>query len=334
QSASTLAFYEESYFRSPSPLSERLWRRAERAHLRSSLTYERARLELTARREEPRPRREPPVVGVAARGTRLLEKQLVGKEVKSEALTRRAARNLWARTPLGQTVLAAAHPLRAVAQASPASATLLNAIGTSAEVLRRSLGVYAELRAAQDRFRASHLPRGQRDLLHGDFSSRSLAAAVIRHREAVAPPVPASLPEAVRGARKAEADLLRTYRRFGKGLAAEPALVSAAARALAARAAVTGKVHQALGIPSYRELTALLGSQEGRALSAWIGTLQRAGLSARSIATSVAQIVPTAAASTVAAIAVIGARRLVRWVADHLRTRALEILREQNEQRR
>ena len=148
------------------------------------------------------------------------------------------------------------------------------------------------------------------------------------------PHLPASLPEAIRSSRSAEAALVRTYRGFRQGLALESQLTSAATRALAARAAVTAKLHYALGIPSYRNFTAVLGSRNGRAVSAWIGTLQRAGLSARAVASSVVEAAPFALGSAAAAVAVVSARRLTRWVANHLRTQVLETLREQNEHRR
>jgi hypothetical protein len=231
-------------------------------------------------------------------------------------------------------MLAAAHPLRSIAQASPATAMAADALGVGSEVVRRSLVLYGELRAAHDRFRSSGVARAGRELTQGDLSSRSLASAVIRHRVVEPAHSPASLAEAVKSSRSAEAALLRSYRSFRRGLAPEGELARAAARALAARAAVTAKLHQALGIPSYRDFTAVLGSRQGRAVSAWVGTLQRAGLSTRAVASCVVEAAPFALASGVAAVAVVSARRLTRWVAQHLRTHVLEILREQNEQRR
>lgn len=333
QSASTLAFYEEAFFRSPSVLTERLWRQAEQAHLRSSLTYDRARLRLTARGDRA-PRAERPALAATAGLTRVYEKELLGQGRQARNLGHLAALTAWAQTPLGRAALAATQPLRALAQSSPAGAALVHAVGTTSEVVHRSLLVYAELRALDDRFRGTGLPRGKRDLIHGDLSSRSLASAVVRHRVVEPPHTPTSLPEAVRSSRSAEAALLRNSRNFRKGLVSEPELAASAARALAARAAVTAQIHLALGIPSVRDLTAVLGSQQGRALSAWTGALLQAGLSARSVATALVEAAPAAIASASAAVVIVGARRLIRWVAHHLRSRALEVLREQNEQRR
>ena len=332
QSASTLAYYEQAHFRSPSPLTERLWRRAERAHLRASLAYERERLALSSRKE-PSPRREKAASATSGLA-RIFEKRLLGQEPQASRLASRALREAWAHTSLGRTALAAAHPLRSLAQVSPASAALAGGLAAGAEALRSALVLYAELRTFRDRFRADAPGRGERDLVHGDLSSRSLAAAVVRHRVSLPAPAPASLPEAIRSARSAEAALLRSYRRFRRGLVAEPALTAAAGHALAARAAVTSRIHLALGLPTYRDFTAVLGAKGGRALTAWAGTLSRAGLSVRAVAGSVAEIAPTVLASTAAAVALVGARRLARWAVAHLRTQALEILREQNEQRR
>jgi len=145
---------------------------------------------------------------------------------------------------------------------------------------------------------------------------------------------PSSLPDAIRESRSAEARLHRTYRNFRSGITSQPELVQAAGRALAARAAVTESLHTALGLPSFRDFTAVLSTKQGRSTAAWMGTLQRAGLSARAIASGIAEVAPLAFASGAAAFATVTARQLVRWTAKYFKSQAKEILREQSEGRR
>jgi relaxase-like protein len=279
-------------------------------------------------------RRDRPIAKATASLVRTFEKQLVGEPVRAERLARRAATRLWARTSLGRAMLAAAHPLRTIVRASPAAAAVADAADLTSEVVRRSLVLYAELRAAHDRFRAERLSSPDRDLAHGDFSNRSLAVAVNRQR-VVAPPVaPRPLPDAVRASRKSEAHLLRSYRAFRRGRMGEAELIAVAARAVSDRAAVTAALLRSLDVATLQECTAVLAARQGRAVSAWILALQRAGLSARAIASSVLEVSSFAIASATAAVAIVAARRLIRWVANHLTTRVLEVLREQNELRR
>jgi hypothetical protein len=60
-----------------------------------------------------------------------------------------------------------------------------------------------------------------------------------------------------------------------------------------------------------------------------MGTLQKAGLSARAIASSVAEAAPLALASGVAAVAVVAARQLLYYVGKHLRSQIREASRGQ-----
>lgn len=256
--------------------------------------------------------------------TSMFEKQLLGQVKTAENLAQRAARNAWARTPLGQAVLAARHPLRAIARSSPAAAVIANTLGTVSETVHRSLAIYAELRAAHDRFRSTSLPKGHRTLVFGDFSNQSLAIPALGGRNPQQPNKPIDLPLAIRASRSAEAALIRSHRGFRRGVVSESQLAEAAGRALAARAVVTTALHRALEIPSYRDLTAVLGSGQGRALSAWTGALQRAGLSPRAVASSVAEIAPSALRSVATAVTLVGARRLVNWIAYHAKGVLLE----------
>jgi hypothetical protein len=203
--------------------------------------------------------------------------------------------------------------------------------------LRRSLAIYAELRAAQDGVRAHRAPRESPKLVHGDFSSRALAASVVR--AGITEPVPSerlatSLPEAIRASRSAEAGLLRSYRNFSRGLASQEDLTRAAAVALRARATVTERLHNALGLPSLRDFTAVLGTRGGRSTSAWMGALGQAGLSARAIASGVVESAPLVLASAAAAVAIVSARQLVRAAIAYFRLNVRENLREQQEHRR
>jgi hypothetical protein len=97
---------------------------------------------------------------------------------------------------------------------------------------------------------------------------------------------------------------------------------------------VTERLHNALGLPSLRDLTAVLGTREGRSTSAWMGTLTRAGLSARAIASGVIESAPLVLASAGAAVAIVSARQLLRAAVAYLRLNAREIVREQHEHRR
>jgi hypothetical protein len=345
QTAATLAFYEEAHFRSPSALTARLWKQAEQAHLRASLTYERARLRLEAQ-PAPEPSRPVPrkstALGEASTSiARIFEKQLLGQPDRAQSLARRAASRWWARTDLGRAFVQAASPLRTVIAALSGGSVVGTAVGASSETIRRSLVIYIELRAARDRIRQHQVPQARRQLEQGDFSNRALATAVVRARStepetlstlsATAAP---SLPAAIRASRTAEARLLRSYRSFRRGLASHHDLAKSAALALSARAAVTERLHNALGLPSLRDFTAVLGTREGRSTSAWMGTLTRAGLSARAIASGVIESAPLVLASAGAAVAIVSARQLVRAAVAYLRLNAREITCEQQEHRR
>jgi hypothetical protein len=343
QSASTLRFYEESYFRAPSPVSERLWRQAERAHLRASLAYERARLRAEASsglrdsvREphaswQPGSKRRRETSEASNHLVRIVEKELLGLPSQAHQLASRAALQAWAKTQLGRTLLTAAHPVRAAISAIPGGTAAKETFDAATEVARRSLLIYAELRAARDLALSARAPR---QLENGDFSNRSLATAVVSGRVPLNVQTPSSLPDAIRESRSAEARLHRTYRNFRSGITSQPELVQAAGRALAARAAVTESLHTALGLPSFRDFTAVLSTKQGRSTAAWMGTLQRAGLSARAIASGIAEVAPLAFASGAAAFATVTARQLVRWTAKYFKSQAKEILREQSEGRR
>ncbi len=339
QTAATLAFYEEAHFRSPSALTARLWKQAEQAHLRASLTYERARLRLEAQpppeRSRPTPRRSTALGEASTSIARIFEKQLLGQPERAQNLARRAVSRWWARTDLGRAFVQAASPLRTAIVALPGGSIVGTAVGASSEVLRRSLVIYTELRAARDRIRQHQVPQIHRVLEHGDFSNRALATAVVRARiTGPAAPSALSLPEAIRASRSAEARLLKSYRSFRRGLASHHDLAQAAALALGARAAVTERLHNALGLPSLRDFTAVLGTREGRSTSAWMGTLARAGLSARAIASGVVESAPLVLTSAGAAVAIVSARQLVRAAVTYLRLNAREIVREQQEHRR
>ena len=334
QSASTLRFYEETYFRSPSALTARLWSQAERAHLRASLAYESARLSVqVAATRVAEPTANPERRRQVARGSRSLqniaEKQVLGLGRQAQNLAHRAAREAWARTPIGRAFLTAVHPARALVGAIPGARPAVAAIDAVAEVGQRSLVLYGELRAASDRLRSAQLGKAQRSLEQGDFSNASLAAAVARGRVTVQPSSAETLPATVRQARSAEANLLRTYRNFRCGRTSRQALAEAGGTALAARAAVTERLHLALGLPSARDFSAVFGDRQGRALSAWMGTLQKAGLSARAIASSMAEAAPLALASGVAAVAVVAARQLLHYVVKHLQAQVKESFRGQ-----
>jgi hypothetical protein len=334
QSAATLRFYEETYFRSPSALTARLWSQAERAHLRASLAFESARLRVQA----PATRESEPAANIerrrqVARGSRslqnIVDKQVLGLGRQAQNLARRAAGEAWARTSIGRAFLTAAHPARALVGAVPGARPAVAAIDAVAEVGQRSLVLYGELRAASDRLRSAQLGKAQRSLEQGDFSNASLAAAVVKGRVTVQPASPETLAAAVRQARSAEANLLRTYRNFRRGRTSRQALAEAGGNALAARAAVTERLHLALGLPSARDFSAVFGDRQGRALSAWMGTLQKAGLSARAIASSVAEAAPLALSSGVAAVAVVAARQLLHYVVKHLQSQVRESFRGQ-----
>jgi hypothetical protein len=334
QSASTLRFYEETYFRSPSALTARLWSQAERAHLRASLTFESVRLRVQAAASlPPAPASNPERRRQVARGSRslqnIVEKQVLGLGRQAENLARRATREAWARTPIGRAFLTAVHPARVLVGAIPGARPAVAALDAVAEVGQRSFLLYVELRAASDRLRSAQLGKAQRSLEQGDFSNASLAAAIARGRVTIQPVSPETLPAAVRQARSAEANLLRTYRNFRRGRTSRQALAEAGGTALAARAAVTERLHLALGLPSARDFSAVFGNRQGRALSAWMGTLQKAGLSARAIASSVAEAAPLALASRIAAVAVVAARQLLHYVVKHLQSQVRESFRGQ-----
>jgi hypothetical protein len=338
--ASTLAFYEEAYFQSPSRLTETLWRRAEKAHSTSALAYERARLEAEARPRTPASAlgksnesgRAERLSDAANTLGRLFEKQLLGQPARVDRAVERAALRLWARTDVGRRLLQAANPIQTIVRAAPGGGTALAVVDVTTDTVRRSLAIYAELRALKDRLRSS---RGAPSLAAGDFSSPSLARAVVAAKIIETPPVPASLPQALKSSRSAEAQLHRAYRSFRRGLTSEDHLNRAAAGALTARAAVTEQLHSALGIPALKDFAAILGARgEGRPATAWLQTLHRAGLSVRAISSSLAEAAPAAIASGGAALALVAARRIVRWAAASLRTNVLEILRDQNDLRR
>jgi hypothetical protein len=341
QTASTLAFYEAAHFRSPSALTASLWKRAEQTHLRAFLTYERARLRSQAHpgreRGEPVASRSSALREASQSVARVFEKQLLGLPGRAGNLARRAAARWWAETPVGRVLLQVASPLRTALGALPGGSAAAQAAGAGSEVLRRSLAIYAELRAARDRIRAHQAPRTSRQLEHGDFSNRALAAAVVRAgftEPASSERLTTSLPEAIRVSRSAEAGLLRSYRSFSRGLVSQEDLTRAAAVALRARAAVTERLHNALGLPSLRDFTAVLGTRGGRSTSAWMGALGQAGLSARAIASGAVESAPLVLASAAAAVAIVSARQLVRAAVSYFRLNVREILREQQEHRR
>ncbi len=204
-----------------------------------------------------------------ARGSRslqnIVEKQVLGLGRQAQNLARRAAGETWARTPIGRAFLTAVHPARALVGAIPGARPAVAAIDAVAEVGQRSLVLYGELRAASDRLRAAQLGKAQRSLEQGDFSNASLATAVARGRVTIQPASqpssPETLPAAVRQARSAEANLLRTYRNFRRGRTSRQALAEAGGAALAARAAVTERLHLALGLPSARDFSAVFGDR-------------------------------------------------------------------------
>ena len=271
------------------------------------------------REESSKERLKNPVAGATAKLTKIFEKQLLGHGTRARNLTRLAMRATWARTPLGKAVLATLQPLQAIAHSTPAASVLTSGVGATAEMIRRSLTVYAELRALHDRFRPIDVPRAQRDLAHGDFSNQSLSASIVQSRNPVPVAQPSTLEEAIRRSRSAEAALIKSHRGFVRGIVPASELRVSAELALSARAGLTATLHRSLEIPSYRDFTAVLGSGHGRALSAWAVTLQRAGLSARAVASSIAEVAPFAVRSIAKAVAMVGTRRLVNWVATQVR---------------
>jgi hypothetical protein len=341
QTASTLAFYETAYFRAPSTLTERLWRSAEQAHARASLGFEQARLSADARpapakTAAPLPPRQAQSRDAAGTLRRIFEKAILGDSLRADRMAEHAALKVWARTSVGRAFLRAASPLRSAASLIPGGRATLVAVDTAGDVLRRSLAIYAELRALNDRLAKAQAPATTpKTLERGDFSNRALAEAVIKAGITDPPSSPAAtLPDAVRQSRAAQAQLLKSYRSFRRGTVPQGDLARAAARALSARAALTSRLHSALGIPPLRTFTAALGTRNGQAAAAWLGTLHRAGVSGRAIASGLVEAAPFAFASGSAALLVAGARQLVRSCANHFRSQVREILREQNEHRR
>jgi hypothetical protein len=78
-----------------------------------------------------------------------------------------------------------------------------------------------------------------------------------------------------------------------------------------------------------------LGATDGRALTAWIGTLHQAGLSSRAIATAALEAAPLIGANLALVAASYAARQLVGRVITYFRNNVVrEVLREQAEQRR
>jgi hypothetical protein len=187
----------------------------------------------------PEPAANPERRRQVARGSRslqnIVEKQVLGLGRQAENLARRAAREAWARTPIGRAFLTAAHAARALVGAIPGARPAVAALDAVAEMGQRSLVLYGELRAASDRLRTAQLGKAQRSLEQGDFSNASLAAVVARGRVTIQPVSPETLPTAVRQARSAEANLLRTYRNFRRGRTSRQALAEAGGNALAAR---------------------------------------------------------------------------------------------------
>jgi hypothetical protein len=339
QAASRLAFCEEAYFRRPSPLSERLWRQAEQSHSRASLAYEKERLRAEAL---PRPQASPPrprrsrLQATSRALARSFEKQFLGQSIRAERLALRAVNRVLASTSIGRVVLQAAHPLRSMIAAIPGGREVATLVTTSREIINRAIRIYLEVRAVNDRLRENRGPVRERRLELGDLSNRSLALAAVRARLIDPPrsPDPSSIASAVQSARSAEAQLLRAYRGFRRGLVTETDLARAGARALQARSAVTQQLHLALGLPSLKDFTAVLGTQQGRSATAWMATLKRAGISTRALASGLAESAPLAFASGGAAVAIVAVRQLARWTVNLVRTTAREILRDQTEQRR
>ncbi len=328
---------ETEFFRLPSPQTAVAWREAtaQVAANREASRAHRSPAQNSDSVDHPRPGLSDRVATVARRSVRILEQELLGNARRADRMAARLASSLAARTPIGRLAQTALHPARTAIRNLPGGSLALQAYSTSVitgQALRRAYATYLELRAAHDRLQRPTTLAG------GDFSSRALAEAAARAPRAavVARPVPATLPEAIRESRSSEAALRRAYRSARRNPASKPQLALAARDALQARANLTACTLTSLGVPSFPNFAAALGStSEGaRALTGLVGVLDKAGFTPKTIAFVAIEAAPFISLQLGAAALKAAATRVVRQLVNYFKLEAKAIVDQQTRERR
>jgi hypothetical protein len=191
----------------------------------------------------------------------------------------------------------------------PGGALLRQPAFLALDSVRRSAFLFLELRAAADK---PH-PRPA-SLLHGDFSSDALRSSLPRDVRVLPPPAAPSFKEAVTQNRRAERLLRRAFAAYrasgGRDLVA---LQKAAITTLQSRQAATEAALRALGVPRLRDLVAVYGNANGRAVTAWVTASRAAGLSARVASSVLREVGPLVLSSALGGVVSAVASLVVRW---------------------